>query len=125
MPCPICADCEGTYPGPARSGIALKEQTVPFRSDKRLYVNADKSKVVDEDSPEAAYLLVGAGGSVSDEDAKKYGLKKQAKAEEPEAKVEAKVEAAPESEPEAEDEAESKAHDAPPENKAKTMGGRK
>jgi hypothetical protein len=75
---------------------------MPFKSDKRLYVNADRSKIVEEDSPEAAYLLVGEGGQVSDEDAKKYGLKApkaEAKAEEPESKQVAE----------------------PPQNKAQTM----
>ena len=41
---------------------------------KALYVNADKSRLVPEDSPEAAFVLVGENGTVSDEDAKKYGL---------------------------------------------------
>lgn len=79
---------------------------MPFKSDKRLYVNADRSKIVEEDSPEAAYLLVGAGGQVSDEDAKKYGLK--------EPKPAAKAA-----------EAESKQVDAPPENKARAMQSNK
>lgn len=45
-----------------------------FVSDKRLYLNADRSKVVEE-GPDAAYLLVGEGGMVSAEDAEKYGLR--------------------------------------------------
>jgi hypothetical protein len=48
---------------------------MPFPSEKRLYLNADRTKVVAEDSPEASFLLVGEGGEVSDEDAKTYGLK--------------------------------------------------
>lgn len=47
-----------------------------YTSDKALYVNADKSRVVPGDSPEAAFLLVGEGGQLSDEDAAKYGLTK-------------------------------------------------
>jgi hypothetical protein len=39
-----------------------------------LYLNADKSKIVPENSPEAAYLLVSRGGTLSDEDAERYGL---------------------------------------------------
>lgn len=53
-----------------------------YVSDKRLHVNADKSKIVDENSEDAAYLLVAAGGELSDEEAAKYGLaKSQSKAE--------------------------------------------
>lgn len=53
-----------------------------YISDKRIYVNADKSKVVPEDHPDVGHLLVGEGGEVSDEDVKKYGLKKsESKAE--------------------------------------------
>lgn len=48
---------------------------MPFKTDKRLYVNADRSKIVDEDSPDAAFLLAAAGHTVSDEDVKRYGLK--------------------------------------------------
>lgn len=55
-----------------------------FTSDRRIYLNTDKSAVVDEDSPDAAFLLVAEGGVVSEEDAKKYGLKAPAKAAEPE-----------------------------------------
>lgn len=85
-----------------------------YRSDKRLYVNADRSKVVDEGSAEAAYLLVTEGGELPDEDAKRYDLtgKKAAVAE-------------PEPEPVAEPEIESKQVEAPPENKAKKMRGKK
>jgi hypothetical protein len=45
-----------------------------FVSDKKLFLNADKSAVVDEDSPDAAFVLVGEGGTVSHEDAERYGL---------------------------------------------------
>lgn len=52
-----------------------------YRNDtgKALYVNADKSKVVPEDSPEAAFVLVGENGEVPDAEAKKYGLGEYAK----------------------------------------------
>ncbi len=46
-----------------------------FVSDKRIYLNADRSAVVGEDSDQAAFLLAGEGAEVSEEDAKKYGLK--------------------------------------------------
>lgn len=52
-----------------------------YTSDKRLYLNADRSKVVEEGSPDAAYLLAGEGGEVSDEEAKRYGLKAPTKAQ--------------------------------------------
>jgi hypothetical protein len=81
---------------------------VPFLSDKRLYLNADKSKVVEEDDPDASYLLVAAGGQVSDEHAKQYGLKAKEKAE---AKAEEKAESEP---------AETKQVSAPPENKSRS-----
>jgi len=45
-----------------------------FVSDRKLFLNADKSAVVDEDSPDAAFVLVGEGGTVSHEDAERYGL---------------------------------------------------
>lgn len=82
-----------------------------FRSDKRLYVNADKSQVVEEDSPEAAYLLVGKGGQVTEEDAKKYNLKAPKRTEVTEVPVEAEAEA---------EETEAKQEPAPA-NKAESM----
>jgi hypothetical protein len=57
-----------------------------FKADERIYVNADRSAVVPEDSPDAAFLLVGEGGELPDEDAAKYGLTKR---ERTEAKAEA------------------------------------
>lgn len=47
---------------------------------KPLYLNADKSKVVEE-GPDAAFLLVGAEGELPDDVAAQYGLKSAAKAE--------------------------------------------
>lgn len=92
-------------------------------SKERLYVNADKSKVVPEDSPEAAFLLVGQGGELTNEQVKQYGLKKsqlvgpggedepeEATAEEPKAD---------ESEAKAVAEADNKAVEEPPANKAR------
>jgi hypothetical protein len=106
MPCPICAGCEGAYPGPARVGITLEDDPMPFTSDKRLWLDQD-GKVTDE-PPSSGRLLVNEGGELSDEDAKLYGLTKKdlraavAEDEEP-AKPDAKQVAAP------------------PENKAQTM----
>jgi hypothetical protein len=46
-----------------------------------LFLNADKTKTVDEDSPDAAYLLCREGCAISDEDVEKYGVKVQGEAE--------------------------------------------
>jgi hypothetical protein len=43
-------------------------------SNKRLYLTADRSRVVEEESPDAAYLLVGAGCELPDAVARQYGL---------------------------------------------------
>lgn len=52
---------------------------MPFKNEsgKPLYLNADKTKVVEEGA-EAAFLLVGPGGEVPDAEAEKYGLGKKA-----------------------------------------------
>lgn len=54
---------------------------MPFKSDKALFLNADRTEVVEEGSPDAAFLLVGAGSSLDDNEAAKYGLKNSSKAE--------------------------------------------
>jgi hypothetical protein len=78
-----------------------------FRSDRRLYLTADRSQVVEEGDPRAALLLVCKGGTLDEKTAKQYGLIKE--------------EAPPEPEPPAvEPEPESKAIEGPPENKAIT-----
>lgn len=61
-----------------------------YHGDKRLFVTADRERVVDEGDPEAAFLLVAPGGSLPIEDAKRYGLIK------PEAEPEPKPEPEPE-----------------------------
>lgn len=38
-----------------------------------VYLNADKTKVVEE-GPLAAFVLIGPGGTLSDEEAARYGL---------------------------------------------------
>jgi hypothetical protein len=57
-----------------------------YTSEKRLYLADDGKTVVEEGNPRAATLLVGAGGQLSDEDARRYGLTE---------KTEAKAKAAP------------------------------
>lgn len=86
---------------------------------RRLFVNADKSKIVDEGSEEAAYLLAGEGVEVSAEDIKKYGLKKTDVGDTPKSQTEASLEAEAEAKA-AEAETQAKAVAAPPENKAMT-----
>ena len=39
-----------------------------------LALNKDKTKVVPADSPEAAFVLVATGGTLSDEEAARWGL---------------------------------------------------
>ena len=51
---------------------------MPYLSDRRLYLNADGTKVVEHDDPEAATLLVGEGGELDDAEAAKYGLGQKA-----------------------------------------------
>lgn len=62
-----------------------KDKPMPFKSDRALYLNADKSEVVEEGSPDAAFLLVGAGSEIDDADAAKYGLKSAGKTEDKQA----------------------------------------
>lgn len=45
-----------------------------WTSDRRIYVDATRTRVVPEDSPEAAYLLVGVGGQIPEDEARRYGL---------------------------------------------------
>lgn len=43
-------------------------------SSKTLYLNADRSKVVDEGSPDAAFLLVREGAYLEKTEAERYGV---------------------------------------------------
>lgn len=43
-------------------------------SDRRLYFNADRSRVVEEEDPAATFLFVPKGGSLDDATAAQYGL---------------------------------------------------
>lgn len=78
-----------------------------MRADKRYYVNADRSKVVEEGDPEATYLLAAEGDDISTDDAKRYELGRYAP--EPD-EIEAKAEEKP---------ADTKAVQTAPENKAR------
>lgn len=45
-----------------------------YKAEKRLYVNADRSRLVEEDDPEAAFLLAPEGAEIPDDVARQYGL---------------------------------------------------
>lgn len=45
-----------------------------FVTDRKIFVNADKSKVVEEGSPEAAFLLASKGKELDEATVKRYGL---------------------------------------------------
>lgn len=46
--------------------------------DRRLWLTADRSEVVEDGDPRASFLLGSAGAEVSDVDAKRLGLLKEA-----------------------------------------------
>lgn len=46
-----------------------------YVATERLYLTADRDRVVREGDPEAAFLLAGVGGELSAETAERYGLK--------------------------------------------------
>ena len=48
----------------------------PFISDRRIYLNADKTKVLEHDDPEARWLLAGEGVEVDAETVKQYNLRR-------------------------------------------------
>ena len=52
-------------------------------SGRRLYVNADRSKIVDEGDPEASFLLAGEGATLTAEDVDKYELTEESVAAPP------------------------------------------
>lgn len=54
---------------------------MPFKTDKRLWLNADKSRIVEDGDPDAAFLAYGPGQMVSDEDIERYGLEAPAEVE--------------------------------------------
>lgn len=48
-----------------------------LRADRRLYVTADRSQVVEEGDPRGAFLLIGEGGVIGEGDVMLYGLSMQ------------------------------------------------
>jgi hypothetical protein len=89
---------------------------MPYTSDKRIWLNADKSAVVEEGSADARFLLVGEGGTVPDDVAKQYHLGKGLD------KVDA-ADAGPAGPADASSPADSKAINAPSENKGQPKPG--
>lgn len=58
-----------------------------WKSDRRLYLTADKSRAVEEGDLEAAYLLCGADCEIDHAEAERLGLvKTKAQAKAPETK---------------------------------------
>ena len=47
---------------------------MPFKADRRLYHNADKTRVVEEGDPEAAFLYLAEGQTAPLAEARGYGL---------------------------------------------------
>lgn len=79
----------------------------------RLYWTQDKSRVVEEGDPEAAYLYAAAGTEVPEADAERYGLTGKHKAQAAEPVVVPSIAADPEPKPKARAKAADEDEDAP------------
>ena len=73
--------------------VINKDEGAWYTLEETIHVNADKSKVVAEDSPEAAYQLATKGKRIPMEQARALGLVKAPKKADTEAKA---VDAPPE-----------------------------
>jgi len=63
-----------------RQAVVNEANTPTFEVGERLYVNADRSKIVSETSPEAAYLLApGPGHRIPMAEAVRLGLAQEKK----------------------------------------------
>lgn len=97
--CLICGQegCRGVLPPPQHI-ITMEVSTMAaYVADRRLYLDKD-GKVVEDDDPAKVSLLVGAGGTLPEEQARALGLLDEKAKSEP---------------------SENKARKAAPENKAK------
>jgi len=56
---------------------ANNEQPKTYVASQRLFLTRDRSRVVEESSPDAAFLLVPEGGLLSEAEARRYGLLNQ------------------------------------------------
>jgi hypothetical protein len=51
-----------------------KITSTAYRSDRKLWLTADREHVVEDGSSEAAFLFAGEGDEITTEDAERYGL---------------------------------------------------
>lgn len=93
------------YRGVTITTLGEQEKMAMWKSDRRLWLTADRSRAVPEDDPEARFLLVTEGGEISEEEAERLGLTGK--------KAEPVM-----AEPESESDTEGKALGGPPETKA-------
>lgn len=84
--CPVCGagivDGRFACQPPPTPGMGLtitrEDKTMPmWQSDRRLWLNADKSQVVEDGDPDAAFLLVSAGGAIDSAEAERLGIRKR------------------------------------------------
>jgi hypothetical protein len=54
--------------------IREKPAMSEFIADRRLYLTADRERVVEHGDPEAAILFAAEGSPIAQEDAERYGL---------------------------------------------------
>lgn len=66
-----------------------KITTTAYRSDRKLWLTADRERVVEDGSSEAAFLFAGEGDEITVEDAERYGLVGGSKAAAPPANKQA------------------------------------
>lgn len=61
-------------PRPYDWGLTEVEMPSKYIADRKLWLNADKSKVVEDGSPEAAHLLASRGKELDAATVERYGL---------------------------------------------------
>lgn len=80
-PCPICGatDCSPHFGQGTRRLFQTEQEKLGggkvLRLTKRLYLNGDRTKVVEHGDPDAAFLLGAGGALISEQDAKRLGVK--------------------------------------------------
>jgi hypothetical protein len=95
-----------------------------YVTDRRLWLTADRERVVEDGDPEAASLLASRGKALPDEVARRYGL--TGKPAQPEAVEAAEAPAAEDADPPADDaDPEGKAVEAAPDDKAAKQAANK
>jgi hypothetical protein len=66
MPCPVCADCDGPYPGPSRGPFAARKEETAMadkqeQGEQLARVVVDEAgNPVEEGDPQSARILTGA-----------------------------------------------------------------